>query len=153
MSKSKDVAAFHHVAAPYSPMSRFRSVPGLPSIQHRGHVLALVTEEYTELVTAMIDTKNFPEAADAFLDIMYVCLQGLLSMGLAAEEIDALWVAVHHANMTKVDPVWGLLDENEGKPYHTDSGKITKPPGFAPPDIEGLINEMRRKRTDARDAE
>lgn len=125
MSKSNDVYEFHRTAAPNSAMSRFRSVPGLPSADHRAHLLALVTEKYADLVTGLTAQQNLPDSADALLGIIYVCFGGLLSMGLTPDEIDILWNEVHRTKM-----------HNE----------ISKPPGFLLPDIEGLVNAMRRSR-------
>lgn len=139
-----DVAAFHQAAAPHSEFSRFLTTVGMPQARQLAHVLDLLLEEHTELTDAMNITGNIPDTADAFLDIIYVCVQGLLSMGLSSEQTSALWDEVHRANMSKVDPACGLLAENDGKPYHTDTGKITKPPGFLPPDIGGLLNTFRR---------
>lgn len=140
-----NVIAFHQKAAPYSPMSRFRESVGMPDAKFKAHVMALITEEYTELTTAMIVDENLPDTADALLDIIYVCLQGLFSLGLSEEQVTELWAEVQRANMSKVDPAYGLLDGNGGKPYHDTNGKITKPPGFTPPDIEGKILEFRRR--------
>ena|SRR5688500_9613280 len=141
-----DVAHFHEFAAPYSEMSRFQSDVQLPPVKQVAHCLALVTEEYSELTEASVSRENLPKTADAYLDIMYVCSQGLLSLGLTPEECQTLWDEVHKANRSKVDPSMGLLGENEGRPYINPSGKIEKPPGFVPPDIEGLLNAFRRAR-------
>lgn len=141
----QDIADFHTCAAPYSPMSRFPAEVVFPSPLRLTHCQSLLTEEYTETMLAGTE-RNLPELADGYLDTIYVCLQGLFSLGLKTEEIQELWEAVHGANMSKVDPSYGLLGENDNKPYHNDVGKITKPPGFAPPDIEGLINKFRRSR-------
>jgi predicted HAD superfamily Cof-like phosphohydrolase len=55
-------------------------------------------EEVSELVTAH-QQKDLVAAADAIVDIVYVAFGGAIEMGLP---FDALWNAVHKANMSKI---------------------------------------------------
>jgi predicted HAD superfamily Cof-like phosphohydrolase len=82
-------------------------------------------EEVSELVKAHND-RDLVAAADAIVDIVYVAFGGALEMGLP---FDALWNAVHEANMLKikVDP------ENLGKRGHIHD--LAKPADWVSPEI------------------
>lgn len=144
--KSADVAEFHKIASDYSELSSFRELPGLPDMVQAAHVMSLLTEEYTELTSALLVENDVPNAAKEFLDLIYVAFQGLLAMGFAPPEIDQLWNAVHESNMSKVDPAHGKLDANLGRPYLDASGKITKPPAYEPPNLAALVEAFRASR-------
>lgn len=140
--KVEDVAAFHRMASQYSGLSSFRVMPGLPDMLQTAHVMALITEEYTELTSALLIENDVPNAAKEYIDLIYVAVQGLLAMGFQPSEVDRLWSAVHQSNMTKVDPTLGKLAGNDGRPYLDTSGKISKPPGYVPPDMDALVREF-----------
>jgi len=83
-------------------------------------------EEVSELVTAHND-RDLVAAADAIVDIVYVAFGGVIEMGLP---FDALWNAVHEANMLKikVDP------ENLGKRGYIHD--LVKPADWVSPEIK-----------------
>lgn len=131
-----DVAEFHaHADSP------FPNDPQLPPAERRGLVLALITEEYTELTLAAAQG-DFAGYADGLVDIVWVALQGLFEAGLNVDQVHALFDEVGRANLSKV--VGPLLDDNNGEVYRNEIGKITKPPGFTPPDIKGLLELFSR---------
>jgi predicted HAD superfamily Cof-like phosphohydrolase len=144
--KSDDVAAFHRMAANYSSLSSFREIPGVPDMSQAAHIMALLTEEFTELTDALMVENDVANTAREFIDLIYVSLQGLLSLGLRPDEIETMWRAVHESNMSKVDPERGKLALNGGRPYVDDAGKITKPPEFVPPDLAQLFERFRSSR-------
>jgi len=86
----------------------------------------LIDEEADETVGACID-RDLPKAVDGCIDLIYVCLGALVAWGVDAEP---LFNEVHRANMAKA-----------GGGARAD-GKILKPEGWTPPDIEG---ELRRQ--------
>lgn len=88
----------------------------LQAESYKDRVLALVSREPLE--------PRLPEIADALADIDYVVAGTRLQLG-----IDGGPVAdeVHRANMAKVG---GPIDEH---------GKRQKPPGWTPPDVEGVL--------------
>lgn len=70
-------------------------------------------------------------AADAIADSIYVLLGTAATFGLPMAEI---WKRVHESNMAKV---------KDGVRRRAD-GKILKPEGWQPPDVEGAIKEAMR---------
>jgi hypothetical protein len=77
--------------------------------------------------------RNFPESVDADVDRIYFLIGNLIEKGI--KDIDALMEHVHAANMAKVVGGFG------------PDGKIKKPDGWMPPDIEG---ELRRQGWDGK---
>jgi predicted HAD superfamily Cof-like phosphohydrolase len=74
--------------------------------------------EELEAATTLVDQ------ADAFIDIIYFAIGGLVELGLRWPQ--RLWNIVQGANMAKLWP--------DGKPrYHPDS-KVMKPPGWKAPE-------------------
>ena len=79
---------------------------------------------------------NITEQADAYLDIIYFALGGLVELGI---EPSAIFDIVQAANMAKLGP--------DGKPMLHPDGKVKKPEGWESPDpkikahIEGLMNK------------
>lgn len=71
--------------------------------------------------------RNLAQAADALIDLQYVCEGGLISLGINS---NPLWAEVQRANMAK-----------EGGGTRED-GKILKPAGWQPPNIEGKLREQ-----------
>lgn len=76
-------------------------------------------EEVTELREAI----TIAEQADAYIDIIYFAMGGLVEMGVNP---DRLWSIVHGANMAKVWP--------DGTVRRREDGKIIKPDGWVAPD-------------------
>lgn len=89
----------------------------------------LILEEVTELFKAMND-QNLVEILDAILDIQYVVLGTALTYGLEHRMV-AGWKEVQRSNMAKVGP--------DGKVNMRPDGKIIKPEGWTPPDLEGVL--------------
>ncbi len=85
----------------------------------------LVWEEFHEFVTAGTDV----ERADATIDLIVVLIGYAHSMGWP---LTALWTEVHRSNMDKVDPKTGAVKRR-------DDGKILKPEGWKPPDIDRIL--------------
>lgn len=88
-----------------------------------------IEEEITELREAT----TIYEQADAYLDIIYFAIGGLVDMGV---EPSALWNLVHDANMAKVWP--------DGTVHRREDGKIVKPDGWKAPD-EAIAEEINRR--------
>ncbi|HLK26472.1 MAG TPA: hypothetical protein VKT30_17580 [Caulobacteraceae bacterium] len=128
-----DVRAFH-VA--------FGAPIGLgPSALARDRVLgraAWIEEEAQELREAT----TLAEQADAFIDVIYFALGGLVEMGIAP---GPLWDIVQRANMAKLWP--------DGRPrYRESDGKVIKPEGWRDPG-EALAAEIERQTAAADGAE
>lgn len=69
------------------------------------------------------EAQNMAEQADAFIDIIYFAVGGLVEMGLRPFR---LWLAVQRANMRKLWP--------DGKPRLNEETRVQKPPNWFGPD-------------------
>jgi predicted HAD superfamily Cof-like phosphohydrolase len=121
----EDVRAFHLAfAAP---------APEAPSLIERERVEARadwIEEEVQELREAV----TIEEQADAFIDVIYFALGGLVNLGIRP---GALWDIVQGANMAKLWP--------DGRPrYREGDGKVIKPDGWEDPGPK-LAAEIRRQ--------
>lgn len=87
--------------------------------------LDLIAEEISELNAATSDAERF----DALLDIIVVCIGAGHSMGLP---MSRGWDAVMISNLRKIDPATGKVERRE-------DGKILKPEGWRPPNLERLL--------------
>jgi predicted HAD superfamily Cof-like phosphohydrolase len=113
-----DVAEFHRASS--SPV-------GTEPQMIRGELRKrLVAEEAQEFADA-VDAGDLLEAADAIADLIYVAIGSAVEWGVA---LDLVWDAVNKSNMAKFPG---------GKVYKDEHGKITKPPGWKPPDIAKAV--------------
>lgn len=71
---------------------------------------------------------NTVEYADALADLVYVAYGAALEAGI---DLNAVLHEVHRANMTKVWP--------DGKVHYHPNGKVAKPAGWQPPNIEEVL--------------
>ena len=95
---------------------------------------AWIEEEAQELREAT----SIEAQADAFIDVIYFAIGGLVEMGI---QPGALWDIVQGANMAKLWP--------DGRPRHRKSdGKVIKPEGWEDPGPK-LAAEIRRQLDDA----
>lgn len=90
--------------------------------------LHLIQEELGELLEAVDESDNV-EVFDALLDIIVVCIGAGHSLGLPMQ---AGWEEVVRSNMAKVDPTTGFVRKRE-------DGKILKPEGWTPPQLDKLL--------------
>ena len=109
-----------------TPLTRER---GLARIEH-------LQEEIAELKDALtVDNKNpgdLEEQADAFVDIIYIALGGLIEMGITP---GAVFNEVHRANMDKVSGEVSKRPSNFGY-------DAIKPEGWTGPDIARAMLDM-----------
>jgi predicted HAD superfamily Cof-like phosphohydrolase len=91
-----------------------------------------MTEEVVELLEASRE-QNITEQADAYIDIIYFSLGGLVSMGVEPQK---LFDIVQNANMSKLFP--------DGKPHYREDGKVIKPPEWEDPHTK-LEQEIQRQ--------
>lgn len=89
----------------------------------------LILEELSELMTAMADD-DIVGCLDALCDLRYVQDGTTLDLGLH-HHFDEGFLEVHGTNMAKVGP--------DGKPFKNAAGRISKPEGWKPPDLERLF--------------
>jgi predicted HAD superfamily Cof-like phosphohydrolase len=98
----------------------------------RGAVDWLVKEAAIGKLVDDVPTIDLPAFADALADLAYVMEGTAIEFGIDSGPIAA---EVHRANMTKV---------GGGK---REDGKILKPEGFRPPDVEGELRKQGWKGT------
>lgn len=83
----------------------------------------LIEEEASEVLQAL-EERNLAHIARELADLLYVTYGTAVSLGI---DIRPVFEAVHRANMAKVG---GAVRED---------GKILKPPGWQPPNVEAII--------------
>ena len=102
--------------------------PYLPNTDERSLRVRLLSEEFEEYRSAEYDN-DIVEIADALADIIYIACGTAVSYGIP---LDKVFEEVHRSNMAK------LVD---GKVLRREDGKIQKPEGWKPPDIEGVLEK------------
>lgn len=86
----------------------------------------------TEFSGAQENLDCAAELADGAIDTIYVCLGLLHSMGIDPQKA---WDEVHKVgNMSKIDPETGTVIKRA-------DGKVQKPEGWTPPDMERVVRE------------
>ena len=123
MSMFTDVRAFQRAVG-----QRVGEKPELPDVSERTLRMKLITEEFNELCDAE-EANDLVEIADALADIIYIVCGTAVSYGIP---LDDIFEEVHASNMAK------LVD---GKVIRRADGKIQKPEGWEPPDIERILKD------------
>lgn len=108
--------------------------PVFPNLETRQLRIKLLKEEFEEYLDAELKN-DFIEVADALADLIYIACGTAASYGIP---LNAIFEEVHRSNMAK------LVD---GKPLKREDGKVIKPEGWTPPDIEGVIKKQHEKNT------
>jgi predicted HAD superfamily Cof-like phosphohydrolase len=85
----------------------------------------LIHEEFNELVASSTKVDDL----DALIDILVVTIGAINSLGADAE---SAWQEVMRTNMAKIDPA-------TGKVLRREDGKVLKPKGWTPPNLEPFI--------------
>lgn len=115
----KDIYDLHAALGAYTGLDG----PKIPDIDTQRLRWSLIDEEIRELHSAIVDD-DLPKIADGIVDSIVVLIGTALAYGI---DLRPLWDEVQRANMAKV-----------GGPKRAD-GKCLKPPGWQPPNIEGLL--------------
>ena len=82
----------------------------------------LIREEFDELC----ESDNIVDDLDALVDILVVTIGAIHSLGANGE---GAWNEVMRTNFAKIDPETGKVRKRE-------DGKVLKPEGWMPPDLE-----------------
>lgn len=101
-----------------------------PSENNASLYIKLIEEEYKEFVEACNNADEV-EALDACMDMIWVIL-GYCHM--KQYNIAGAWDEVLHSNMAKVDLLTGKVRRRE-------DGKILKPEGWKPPDMNKFLKK------------
>ena len=90
----------------------------------------LIAEEVDELNTAVVQGDPV-EQLDALIDILVVTIGAIHSMGADAE---GAWKEVMRTNFAKID-------RDTGKVRKREDGKVLKPLGWTPPELEQYLSK------------
>jgi len=90
----------------------------------------LITEEHQELLEATLSDDRV-EQLDALIDILVVTVGAIHSMGADAE---GAWKEVIRTNFAKID-------HETGKVRRREDGKVLKPAGWTPPDLNPYLKK------------
>ena len=99
-----------------------------PSPEMYEMYLRLITEEYTELQEA-VEANDKVEQLDALIDILVVTMGAIRAAGWDSE---GAWREVMRTNFAKIDP-------DTGKVRKREDGKVLKPEGWQPPQLEQFV--------------
>ena len=95
---------------------------GTENVDQYALYLNLIKEEVQELE----DSRTRTDDLDALIDILVVTIGAIHSAGFDGE---AAWQEVMRTNFDKVDPITGKISKR-------GDGKILKPDGWTPPNLE-----------------
>ena len=101
--------------------------PALPPEERRALRSRILREEFEEYNHAELGD-DLAEIADALGDMAYIIAGTALEYGIP---LDRVLDAIHASNMAKLGP--------DGKPIMREDGKVIKPKGWQPPDIEAAL--------------
>ena len=88
----------------------------------------LITEEHQEFLEATL-AEDRVEQLDALIDILVVTIGAIHSMGADAE---GAWKEVMMTNFAKID-------KDTGKVRKREDGKVLKPVGWTPPNLNPFV--------------
>lgn len=119
-----------------------RDPPSLPDPETFMFRLQFLLEELGETLAAY-RKGDLSKVADGLVDLIYVALGTAHMCGIPFDEI---FDAVHEANMKKVR---ARTDAESGRGSSLD---VVKPPGWTPPDVEGILQKYAEKQRGGSDA-
>ena len=106
-----------------------QTVDSFNELQYAMYV-KLISEEHQELLEATLSDDRV-EQLDALIDILVVTIGAVHSMGADAE---GAWKEVMQTNFAKID-------RDTGKVRKRDDGKVLKPVGWTPPNLEPYLKK------------
>lgn len=89
----------------------------------------LIEEEYNDEFKTALANGDRVEQLDALIDILVVTIGAIHSAGFDAE---GAWKEVMNTNFAKIDPITGKVRKRE-------DGKVLKPEGWQPPNLNLYI--------------
>lgn len=147
----QDMLDFHTEMSKHDERQAVASKPAQPAVSIRELRVSLIEEEEQELVTAMYAApecfvSDMAEIADGIADSIVVLIGTAIAYGIPLQKV---WDEVHRTNMNKLtEEVEVTLAEGERgtkripiEVRKRDDGKILKPEGWTPPQIEKIITE------------
>lgn len=96
---------------------------------------SLIARSLMMSVACLLTAETVNEQMQNVLDIVDVCMDAVLKMGVDPAPI---FTAIHGTNMAKLWP--------DGKPrWDAKTGKVLKPEGWCPPDIPALLAQQTKR--------
>lgn len=126
MNMIEKVHAFHVKFGQHHPEAPAEMPASIASLRKK-----LVLEEATELVLA-IDRGELDEQLDACVDLLYVVVGTVVSLGMT-NVLEEAFERVHHANMQKV------LTPSRHESKRDSAHDIVKPEGWKKPVLTDLV--------------
>jgi predicted HAD superfamily Cof-like phosphohydrolase len=109
--------------------------PEMPAEETRELRLSLIEEEKRELFEVMNEQEpDLARIAKELADLLYVVYGTAVSYGI---DVAPVFSAVHRSNMEKAPG---------GVVTYREDGKVLKPPGWRPPDIEVVLASQSEQR-------
>ena len=102
-----------------------------PSPENYAMYLDLIEEEYGELQEAL-EADDKLEQLDALVDILVVTMGAIRAAGWDGA---GAWEEVMRTNFAKIDP-------ETGKVHKREDGKVLKPEGWQPPQLEKFLGNQ-----------
>jgi predicted HAD superfamily Cof-like phosphohydrolase len=96
----------------------------------------LLFEEVNEFCDAVV-AGDMTGQVDACLDIIFVALGTLDTIGIEYPCMDELWAELLRSNFSKLG--------EDGKPIKRKDGKILKGPNYTTPDFESILAKYRKQ--------
>lgn len=96
----------------------------------------LLLEEANEFKDAVLD-RDLTGQVDACLDIIFVALGTLDTIGIEYPCMDELWQELLRSNFSKLG--------EDGNPIKRNDGKILKGPNYTPPDFASILAKYRKQ--------
>jgi len=119
---------------PFRDQEKFMKACGQSTVgfnrEQFGLYVDLIDEEFKELKEA-INNNDMVEVLDALEDILVVTIGAIHSAGMDGE---GGWKEVMSTNFAKIDKETGLVRKRE-------DGKVLKPVGWVPPNLEPFIKK------------
>jgi len=111
---------------PFRDQSRFMQLCGQSVGQENIAQYKLYLDLIKEEVQELEDSRTRTDDLDALIDILVVTIGAIHSAGFDGE---GAWQEVMRSNFAKIDPITGEICKR-------DDGKILKPDGWTPPNLE-----------------
>ena len=122
----KDLMAFHKACGITEWFKQLKDIPE-SVYQLRLRLLKEEVDEFEEAHTQ----KDKVGMADALADIIYIAVGTANVMNIP---LDKVWAEVQRSNMAKID-------DTTGKVRRREDGKILKPEGWTPPQVESVLKK------------
>ena len=107
-----------------------QSVDGSNEAQYKMYC-DLIEEEYNDEFKRALESNDRVEQLDALIDILVVTIGAIHSAGFDAE---GAWKEVMQTNFAKID-------KETGKVRKREDGKVLKPLGWIPPNLEPFLKK------------